>query len=180
MEQIIKIKGMACRRCVQIVKDIFLSQNVALRYIKLGEVCYQEKSDIFFEKIEQMLLAQGFEILTAQESTIISQVKQFVENECIDGPFSTNNLAGLLPQKLGVDYTLVSRLFYCTEGIKLENYVLNKRIEKARYLVRHTSCSLTDIASKVGYSRVDQLSRDFKTITGMSPSYFRELQAFVE
>jgi AraC-like DNA-binding protein len=103
-----------------------------------------------------------------------------VENECIDGSYSTGNLACLLPQMLGVDYVLISRLFYFTEGIKLENYVLDKRIEKVRYLLRYTSCSLTDIASKLGYRRVDHLSKDFKAITGMSPSYFRELQAFVE
>jgi hypothetical protein len=60
MEQTIKIKGMACRRCIQIVKDIFWSQNIALRYIKIGEVCYQEKSDTSFGKIEQMLRSQGF------------------------------------------------------------------------------------------------------------------------
>jgi AraC-like DNA-binding protein len=103
-----------------------------------------------------------------------------VENEYKEGSFSTGNLACLLSQKLGVDYDLVCRLFYYTEGIKLENYVLIKRIEKARYLVRHTSFSLTDIASKVGYSRVCHLSRDFKAITGMSPSYFRKLQTLVE
>ncbi|MDO1451277.1 AraC family transcriptional regulator [Rhodocytophaga aerolata] len=160
------------------VKDIFLSQNIALRYIKIGEVCYEEKSDTSLEKIEQMLRAQGFEILTAQESTIISQVKQFVENDWVDGSSATGNLACLLPQKLGVDYVLVSRLFYDTEAIKLENYLLAKRIEKARYLVRHTNCSLTEIASKVGYSRVTHLSRDFKAITGMTPSYFKKLQEF--
>ncbi len=180
MEQTIKIRGMACRRCIEMVKDIFLSQNIAVSYIKIGEVCYQQKSHTSLEKVEELLRAKGFEILTDQESAIINQVKQFVENECIDRSYATGNLACLFSEKLGLDYVSINTLFYNTEGIKLEKYVLDKRIEKVQYLLRYTSCSLTDIAGKLGYRRVYHLSRDFKAITGMSPSYFRELQALVK
>jgi transcriptional regulator GlxA family with amidase domain len=53
-------------------------------------------------------------------------------------------------------------------------------VEKVQELLRHTQRSLTDIAFELGYSSVHHLSNQFKKITGMSPSHFRELQTDIE
>jgi AraC-like DNA-binding protein len=107
-------------------------------------------------------------------------VKHLVESELTHGEGDINNLAYLLTQKLGSPYDSVSVLFYYTEGVRLEKYALAKRMEKAQYLLRHTNVSLKEVAAKLGYSHVRHLSAAFKSSTGMSPSQYRELKAWIE
>jgi AraC-like DNA-binding protein len=180
MEKTIKIKGMVCRRCISIVKDIFQSQGLVVYKIKLGEVTYQEKEAYALKKVEELLQGEGFEILTDRQSYIITKVKELIENELINSESHTKKFASLVTENLHMDYDLVSTLFSNTEGIKLEQYVIGKRVEKVQELLKHTHSSLTDIAFELGYSSVHHLSNQFKKITGMSPSHFRELQVGIE
>ncbi|QHT68605.1 helix-turn-helix transcriptional regulator [Rhodocytophaga rosea] len=180
MEKTVKIKGMVCRRCIEIVKEIFESQGLPVHEVKLGEVTYQENDAQALEAAIRLLEKEGFELLTDKQSLTIAKVKELVEQELNTTKAHSRNFAQLLTESLPMDYDTISALFSHTEGITLEQYLIHRRVQKVQQLLKYTSLTLTDIAFDLGYSSVHHLSNQFKKITGMSPSQFRELQAGVE
>jgi AraC family transcriptional regulator len=177
MEKTVRIKGMVCRRCIEIVKEIFESQGLPVNWVKLGEIAYQEKDDQAFDAVNRLLKAEGFELLTDKQSLIMAKVKELAEIELNSKGEHNRNFAHVLTEALHMDYDTISSLFSHTEGITLEQYLIHRRVQKVQELLRYTSLTLTDIAFDLGYSSVHHLSNQFKKITGMSPSRFRESHA---
>jgi AraC-like DNA-binding protein len=176
MEKTVKIKGMVCRRCIKVVEEIFQSQGMPVNWVKLGEVSYQEKQNEAFEAVTRLLKKEGFELLTDKQSLIIARVKELADQELKSNGEHTRNFAHVLTEDLHMDYDTISALFSHTEGVTLEQYLINRRVQKVQELLKYTPLSLTDIAFDLGYSSVHHLSNQFKKITGMPPSRFRELQ----
>jgi AraC-like DNA-binding protein len=78
--------------------------------------------------------------------------------------------------KLFKDYDIISSSFSSCQGITLEKYILNRRIEKVKELLVYSDQSINDIAFNLGYSSVAHLSKQFKAITGLNLSHFREIK----
>src|SRR5688500_9950808 len=107
MEKTVKIKGMVCRRCIEIVKDIFESQGLPVNEVKLGEVTYHEKDGQAFEAVTRLLKAEGFELLTDKQSLIIAKVKELVEQELNNKGEHPRNFAHSLTEALPMDYDTI-------------------------------------------------------------------------
>ncbi len=86
------------------------------------------------------------------------------------------NLSDYLSDSLHHDYTHLSNLFSTVEGVTIEHYFINQKIEKTRELLVYDELTLTEIADRLGYSSVAHLSRQFKKVTGMTPSQFKQLR----
>jgi AraC-like DNA-binding protein len=85
-------------------------------------------------------------------------------------------LSEYLSNQLHHDYTHLSNLFSTVEGVTIEQYFINQKIEKTRELLVYDELTLTQISYRLGYSSVAHLSRQFKKITGMAPSQFKQLR----
>ena len=59
----------------------------------------------------------------------------------------------------------------------LEKYIITKRLEKVKELVVYTELTLTEIAYITGFSSINHLSRQFKELTGLSPSHFKQIRS---
>ena len=173
-----RIKGMVCRRCIATVKDIFMAEGFRVSKIELGEVLYSpNRPEASLDKVRYHLVEEGFEPLDDKQSRIIARVKELVE-EHLSGPEHHNhNFSEMVTEALYMDYNAVSTLFTATEGITLERYLIGRRIERAKELMQNTKLSFADIAFQLGYSSVHHFSNQFKSITGLSPSAYKELQA---
>jgi AraC-like DNA-binding protein len=178
MEKLMRIKGMVCRRCIATVKDIFIAEGFHVNKIELGEVLYAPGGpEASLEKVKEQLAEEGFEPLGDKQSRIIARVKELVE-EHLSGPEHHNhNFSEMVTEALYMDYSAVSTLFTATEGITLERYLIGRRTERAKELMQNTKLSFSDIAFQLGYSSVHHFSNQFKSITGLSPSAYKELQA---
>ena len=65
-------------------------------------------------------------------------------------------------------------LTYKEVGKSLPEYVTEKRIQEAKYLLRgHSSLSISKIATAVGFSEINYFARVFKAKTGITPSEYR-------
>ena len=172
-----RIKGMVCRRCIATVKDIFMEEGFDVTNITLGEVAYQwRKPDASLDKVKERLAEEGFQTLDDKQSRIIAKVKELVE-EHLSGPeHHRHNFSEMVAEALLMDYGSVSTLFTATEGVTLERYLIGRRTEKAKQLLQNPKLSFTDIAFQLGYSSVHHFSSQFKNISGMTPSTYRELQ----
>ncbi len=64
-------------------------------------------------------------------------------------------------------------LFKQSMGIAPHQYVIQQRVEQAKFLLSKTDLTLADIASKVGFSSQSHLTQQFKRLTGITPKQFR-------
>ncbi|MEO7523008.1 MAG: AraC family transcriptional regulator, partial [Ferruginibacter sp.] len=73
------------------------------------------------------------------------------------------------------DYSYLSGLFSDVEGITIEKFIINQKIERVKELMIYDELNLSEIAYKLGYSSVAHLSNQFKKITGLTPTHFKQL-----
>jgi AraC family transcriptional regulator len=66
-------------------------------------------------------------------------------------------------------------LFSSVEESTIENYFIEQRIEKAKELLVYGQLTLSQIAFDLDYSSTDHLSTQFKKITGLTPTYFKDI-----
>ena len=126
----------------------------------------------------QELLETGFELLDNQKTQLIEQIKtlliQKVQNGNVEEHFSLTKFIG---EKVFKEYSSISKLFSQLEGITLEQFFNLQKIEKVKEWLVYNEQSLTQIAFNLGYSSTQHLSSQFKKLTGMTPSQFKQLGA---
>ena len=81
-----------------------------------------------------------------------------------------------LSQKLNHDYTYLANLFSEVAGITIEHYIIEHKIERVKELLLYDELNLTQISYKMNYSSVAHLSNQFKKVTGLTPSHFKQLK----
>jgi AraC-like DNA-binding protein len=65
------------------------------------------------------------------------------------------------------------RTFYATFGETPHRYLQRRRVERAMFLLRETSRSVTDVCSEVGFTSLGTFSRTFRDVVGESPTAYR-------
>jgi AraC-like DNA-binding protein len=155
-------------------------KKLGLHYIvvDLGEVEIME--DITMEQKEKFtlgLLNSGLELIDDKRSVLIGKVKNVIiemihhSDELIKINFSI-----FLSDKLHHDYTYLANLFSEVQGITIEHFIINHKIERIKELIIFDELNITEIAHKMNYSSVSHLSNQFKKVTGLSPSHFKKLK----
>ncbi len=171
------VKNMVCNRCILVVKQRL--EELALNYtrVDLGEIELSEIiSDGQFVQLKEDLHQFGFELLDDKKSSIVTQIKsciiKYIHSD--DEAIINKKLSVLLSEKLGADYNYLSALFSSIETVTIEKYVILQRIERAKELLDYNELNINEIAFKLGYSSVQHLSQQFKKITGLTPSQYKQ------
>ena len=169
---------MVCNRCKMVVKSELEKLGLQLLSVELGEVeILTTISEEQIMRISKKLETFGFEILNDSNSKIIEKIKtiliDLVQNQYNDINIT---LSDYLIQNLYQDYSKLSNLFSYVEGISIEKYFINLKIEKVKELIVYDELSLSEIADFLNYSSVSHLSNQFKKVTGFSPSYFKKIK----
>jgi two-component system response regulator YesN len=99
----------------------------------------------------------------------IDEIRKFLDLSYKE-PVSLGNIAS----KFFVSKEHLSRTFKQEVGVSVMDYLIAKRIEKARQLLQDSSVSIKSAAEAVGYSDLTYFHRIFKKITGMTPSQIRK------
>ena len=81
-----------------------------------------------------------------------------------------------LSQTLNHDYTYLANLFSEVQGTTIEKFVIAHKIERVKELLVYDELNLTEIASLMHYSSVAHLSNQFKKVTGLTPTHFKQLK----
>ncbi len=173
------IKNMVCNRCVMAVEALFKTEGFKTNHVSLGVVDTKETlTSEQLKTIESKLKDIGFERISDKKSLIIEKIKTTVI-ELIhhsDNQIKTN-LSDYLSEKLNYDYHYLSNIYSEIEGTTIEKFYIAQRIEKAKELMVYDELTLSEIAFKLHYSSVAHLSSQFKKITGLTPSYFKNIRA---
>ncbi len=169
---------MVCSRCKIVVKSELEKLGLHPISVELGEVKILEKDiDQVIEDLQFNLQVLGFSIIDDKKSKTISEIKKLI----IDLVQNKNsqiksNLSDYLTDKLLQDYNSLSKLFSEVEGITIEKYFINQKIEKVKELLMYDEMTLSEISFIMNYSSAAHLSNQFKKVTGFSPSYFKQLK----
>jgi AraC family transcriptional regulator len=172
------IKNMVCHRCKMAVKTVLEKLDLHPVNIALGEAVIEEKElqPDQKSKLSDALQTVGFELIDDRRSKLIEQIKNFIIDMIhYKEEQPRKNYSELLSQHLHHDYSHLSNLFSQVEGITIEQYIINQKIEKVKELLMYDELSLSQIAFQLNYSSTAHLSSQFKKITGLTPSKFRQM-----
>lgn len=173
------IKNMVCDRCTMAVKQVLDKSELAYYTMVLGEVELTEKiSDKKLTKFSESLSQLGFELIEDKKARVISKIKNgIIELIRNSDDLHKTKLSAFISEKLNKDFDSLSALFSEVEGITLEKYFIEQKIERVKELLVYDELTLSQIASELGYSSVNHLSTQFKKITGLTPSHFKKIGA---
>jgi len=178
---ILLIKNMVCRRCVLAVEDILHDVEIPFTKVLFGEIHLSNQlSERQKELLKGKLAFIGFELIDNHLSGLVEKIKAYVIKRArndVDDKENKITLSNYLSGKLHHEYTYLSSLFSSVEGRTIENFFIEQRIEKAKELLIYGQMTLSEIAYQLDYSSVAHLSAQFKKITGLTPSYFKEVGA---
>lgn len=181
MQQEFFIKGMVCSRCIASIKKGAEALNLPLQQINLGKVTFSTQVTHSQQtEFINYLLSNGFEVISDRNTRMIEKVKELVSVYLQNSENRKIKLSILLSENLNLNYDSISEQFSAHEGITLERYVIHQRIEKVVELLTYTSLSLTEISYKTGFSSINHLSKQFKQITGFTPSHYRKIKSVKE
>jgi AraC family transcriptional regulator len=168
------IKNMVCPRCIKAVREGLESLGYELLAINLGFA--KVKGLINKDKVAEMLLANGFELLDDKDQKLIENIKtKIISLVQSKEPVLQFNLSEWLSKQLDLDYHQMSILFSSAENITIERYFILQRLEKVKELLVYNELSLKEIAFQLGFSSVAHLSAQFKKTTGFTTTHFREI-----
>lgn len=172
------IKNMVCNRCIMVVRQELEKLGMDVKSVTLGEVTLgKEPTSEERMRIESVLVPLGFEVIDDRKSRIIEKIKTLIIDLVHHHDNDTKvNLSELLSSELHHDYNYLSNLFSEVEGTTIEKYFIAQKIEKVKELLVYDELSLSEIAYRLNYSSVAYLSNQFKKVTGLTPSHFKQIR----
>lgn len=177
MNEILYIKSMVCNRCIKVVTDELTRNQIIFDKVDLGSIHFKEPvNEVTQYKISKILKKEGFELLEDKDRQLINQIKSLlIENIHHNNEKEAQNASSLLTDTFGIDYSTLSKLFSEIEGKTIEKYIIQQKIEKVKELLKYGELNLSQISYELNYSSPQYLSRQFKRVTGLTPTQFRIL-----
>lgn len=170
---------MVCDRCKMAVKRELEAAKFAYHNIELGEVELAE--DISEKKLNEFsgkISLLGFELIENRKARVISKIKKSILELIRDSSaLRKQKLSAYISEALHKDYDSLSAIFSEVEGITLEKYFIEQKIERVKELLVYDELTLSQIAADLGYSSVNHLSGQFRKVTGLTPTHFKKIGA---
>jgi len=129
------------------------------------------------QELKANLLVSGLELMDDKKSMLIEKIKNIIiEMVHHSDEIIKVNFSEYLSEKMNHDYTYLSNLFSEVQGTTIEQFIISHKTERIKELIIYGEHNITEIAWKMGYSSVAHLSSQFKKVTGLSPSHFKNLK----
>ena len=165
-------------RCKMFVKSELEKLGLGYKTVDLGEVELEENiSPEKWDALHSALLVSGLVLMEDKKSILVEKIKAIiVEMIHYSDELPQVNYSVHISEKLGLNYTYLANLFAEVKGTTIEHFIITHKIEKVKELIIYDELSLTEIAALMQYSSVAHLSKQFKKITGLTPSHFRQMR----
>ncbi len=172
------IKYMVSTRCKMVVKEELKKMNLHFIVVDLGEVDIMENITINQrEQLKTALLLSGLELMDDKKAVLIEKITNvIIEMIHHSEEVPKVNYSDFIAEKLNFDYTYLSNIFSEVKGITIQQFIIVHKIERIKELIIYDELNISEIAWKMNYSSVAHLSNQFKKITGLSPSHFKQLK----
>jgi AraC-like DNA-binding protein len=160
------------------VKDALRQLGLHFIVVDLGEVDVMENLTMEQrDELKVILLNSGLELMDDKRAVLIEKIKNtIIEMVHHSDEIIKVNFSNYLSEKLNHDYTYLANLFSEVQGTTIEQFIISHKVERIKELIIYDELNITEIAWKMNYSSVAHLSNQFKKVTGLSPSHFKQLK----
>lgn len=171
----IYLKNVVCTRCTRIITEEFDRLGLPVTAVKLGQVDLERPLEEQEKKMVDHFLADyGFELLEDKRSILVNQIKSALINLIIHQQETiTTNYSTYLVKITGKEYGTLSHTFSSSENFTIEKYIILLKIEYIKAHMDYEELSLGEIADRLQYSSLSHLSKQFKAVTGFTPSQYK-------
>lgn len=169
---------MVSNRCKMAVKEALKKLGLHFVVVELGEVDLMETiTEEQRQQIKGELLISGLELMDDKRAMLIEKIKTvIIEMVHYSDEIIKVNFSDYLSEKLDHDYTYLANLFSEVQGTTIEQFIIVHKVERIKELINYGELNITEIAWKLNYSSVAHLSNQFKKVTGLSPSHFKQMK----
>ena len=174
----IYIKYMVSIRCKMAVKEALKGLGLHFVFVDLGAVeIMEELSAEQRQQLKVILHRSGLELMDDKKAELIQQTKKLI----LDLIYNTDDGLDMsftvyLSQQTHQEYPYLANLFLEVQGTTIQQYIIIHKVERIKELIIYGELSITEITWKMNYSSVAHLSNQFKKITGLTPTHFRQLK----
>ncbi|MBL0018118.1 MAG: helix-turn-helix transcriptional regulator [Bacteroidetes bacterium] len=169
---------MVSNRCKMAVKEELKKLGLHFVLVELGEVdTMEELTKEQRDQLNEGLRSSGLELMDNKRAVLIERINNVI-TEMIhhSEEMPKVNYSDFIAEKLGYDYTYLSNTFSEVKGITIQQFIILHKIERVKELLLYEELNLTEISYKMHYSSVAHLSNQFKKVTGLTPSAFKQLK----
>ena len=160
------------------VKDELEKLGLHHAIVDLGTVeIHEEVTPEQRKQLKENLMRSGLELLDNRKSVLIEKIKNIIiEMIHYSDELPKVNYSDYISEKLGYDYTYLANIFSEVRGITIQQFIIMHKIERVKELLIYDELNLTEISYKLHYSSVAHLSNQFKKITGLTPTFYKQLK----
>jgi AraC-like DNA-binding protein len=172
------IKNMVCNRCKATVESQLDKLGILYFSVEIGEVSIGKKlSPEQHNKLGTELKRSGFELIDDNKNELIENLKKaIVDLEKHSDEDLNTSYSDYISMRANDSFISLNTLFSEIEGMTIEKYIIRQKIELVKELLEQNKFNMTEIAVKMHYSSIAQLSSQFKSITGLTPLHFKQLR----
>lgn len=169
---------MVCDRCKSLIKTKLDEAGILYDEVAIGEVTIRKKlSPQQHRKLFTSLKHLGFELIDNKKNALIEKLKSSIAllEKNSDGDLNLN-YTDFISMSVNDNFISLNTLFSEIEGITIEKYIIRQKVEAVKELLGHNNYTIAEIAERMHYGSVTQLSIQFKSITGLTPLHFKQLR----
>ena len=173
------IKNMVCPQCIRVVREDLTALGLHVHRVALGEadVSTPDGAAPDWAAVRASLADAGFALLEAPRDQLVDRIKTLLValiHYPAPGP-RLLNYSDYLVEHLERDYHYLSHLFSVSEGLTIEKFIIRQKVERAKELIGYGELPIAEVAQQLGYSSPAHLSRQFRQVTGLTPTAFQRL-----
>ncbi|SHK85352.1 AraC-type DNA-binding protein [Reichenbachiella agariperforans] len=172
------IRYMVSLRCKMMVREELKKLDIQYAIVELGMIeILEDITPVQRKQLKENLLKSGLELLDDKKSILIEKIKNVItEMIHYSDELPHVNYSDYISEKLDYDYTYLANTFSEVKGITIQQFIILHKIERIKELLIYDELNLTEIAYKMHYSSVAHLSNQFKKVTGLTPSFYKQLK----
>jgi AraC-like DNA-binding protein len=169
------VKNMTSSCCIHLLRKEFSIEGIEIHDIKLGTIVLSlDPKKFSWKKVEAILEGYGFEMISDKEKLLVEEIKQAVIDLVHNSTYNAMvRNSDFLVERFSMSYPYISTLFSKHESTTLEKFTIHLKIEKVKELIEYGELTLSEIAYIMGYSSVQYLSTQFKSVTGISVTEYK-------
>jgi AraC-like DNA-binding protein len=128
-------------------------------------------------QLKEGLLELGYEVVDVFDSILLDHISESITELIYKNPrMPRENYPAYLTKKIGFNYSRVVNLFLQVYEIDLSQYIDIQHVERVKEIILYENWTIQEIAAAFQYKNVAELTRLFKKVTGLTPSYYEEIK----